>query len=83
MDDQKYGQIKRAIEQKKYAEAIAFLADESDSESEVRYLRAVCLGRTGQTKQALEVLDTLLSAHPKHARGFQERGHILRASGQE
>ena len=83
MEDQKYGQIKHAIQQKQYAQAIAILEDEPDSESEVLYLRAVCLGRTGQTKKALEVLDALLSAHPKHARGFQERGHILRASGQE
>ncbi|MGA1580761.1 MAG: sulfotransferase [Luminiphilus sp.] len=83
MEDQKYGRVKDAIQQKQYPQALALLSDEPDNESEVLYLRAVCYGRTGESRKALELLDTLLTLHPKHARGFQERGHILRATGQE
>ena len=83
MEDQKYGRVKDAIQQKQYPQALALLSDEPDNESEVLYLRAVCYGRTGESRKALELLDTLLTLHPKHARGFQERVHILRATGQE
>ena len=83
MEDKKHARIKDAIQSKQYDLAIELLNDESADESETLYLQAVCTGRVGESQKAMALLDRLISLHPKHARGFQERGHLLRALGED
>jgi tetratricopeptide (TPR) repeat protein len=83
MDDKKHARIKDAIQSKHYGLAIELLNDEPADESETMYLQAVCAGRLGESKKAMASLDRLVSLYPKHARGFQERGHLLRALGED
>jgi predicted Zn-dependent protease len=78
-----YQKIKAAIESGEYTSALALLDDEPAQESETLYLRAVCQRRIGQSAEALLLLDELIALFPKHARAFQERGHILRSAGQD
>ena len=79
LEDKKHARIKNAIQSGQYGVAIELLNDEPADESETLYLQAVCAGRLGESKKAMALLDRLVSLHPKHARGFQERGHLLRA----
>ena len=48
---------------------------------EALYCLAVCRRYLGEGQAALEALDQLAEAAPSHARGWQERGHLLRALG--
>ena len=82
LESEQHSRIKEAIERGDYSDALSILANETDTESEVLYLRAVCQRRLGRLSEALSTLDALIEAFPKHGRAFQERGHVLHDLGQ-
>ena len=81
MDTEQYNEIKRAIETREYAHALTLLGDANGDDADFLYLKAVCHRGLKQFKLALETLDQVHKRQPKHARAFQERGHILKALG--
>ena len=82
LESEQHSRVKEAIESGDYIGALSQLENENDTESENLYLRAVCQRRLGRHAEALYTLDQLIKAFPKHGRGFQERGHVLRSLGQ-
>ncbi|MDE0690679.1 MAG: sulfotransferase [Gammaproteobacteria bacterium] len=72
----------RAGRMQEGAAAAERLLAEGDPPHEALYCLAVCRRYLGQGEAALRALDQLAERAPNYARGWQERGHLLRAMGQ-
>lgn len=64
------------------AAAERLLAEGRQAPHEALYCLAVCRRYLGEGQAALAALDQLAERAPDYARGWQERGHLLRAMGQ-
>ena len=78
--------IRKLLEQRQFAEALraatALLAQEP-TQRDALYLVAVSERYLGRIADALRTLERLERSHPAFGRAFQERGHCLRAVGQQ
>lgn len=81
MEAESYQVIRQAVENGDFHEALRLLALVPEETSETLYLQAVCARNLGHPDSAMALLDKLIQQHPKHGRAFQERGHVLRDSG--
>ena len=72
----------RAGRMQEGAAAAERLLAEGHPPHEALYCLAVCRRYLGQGEAALAALDQLAERAPNYARGWQERGHLLRATGQ-
>ena len=72
----------RAGRMREGAAAAERLLADGDPPHEALYCLAVCRRYLGEGQAALAALDELAERAPNYARGWQERGHLLRAMGQ-
>ena len=72
----------RAGRMREAATAAERLLALGEAPREALYCLAVCRRYLGQGEAALAALDQLAEQSPNFARGWQERGHLLRAVGQ-
>ncbi|MDE0009479.1 MAG: sulfotransferase [Gammaproteobacteria bacterium] len=72
----------RAGRMREGAAASERLLAQGKAPHEALYCLAVCRRYLGQGEAALAALDQLAERAPDYARGWQERGHLLRATGQ-
>jgi tetratricopeptide (TPR) repeat protein len=82
-------EIKKAIQMAKFGDAISHcqlylsLQQNDKNKTSLLYLYCVALRLAGQLQPALVEVNKLLNIKPKHARAFQEKGHIYLALGND
>ena len=81
MDIKLYEEVKHLIKAGKFSSALSILNKEISEDTEILYLRAVCLRNLMDHKAALRLLDKILDANEGHGRAHQEKGHIFRDKG--
>ncbi|MEO1042761.1 MAG: sulfotransferase [Pseudomonadota bacterium] len=57
------------------------LRHEGDQTAEALYIEAVCLRYLHRLDDAAQTVEELITAMPRYARAYQERGHIFKAQG--
>lgn len=78
-------EIKSTIQQAKFSDAIVRcqqslnLQQSDKNKADLLYLYCVALRLGGKIRTALEAVNELLGLNPKHARAYQEKGHIYLA----
>ena len=83
--DQELLRARQLLEKKDFAAAVTLLKElhsRQPTHRDVLYMYAAALRYGGRLSEALASLDTLNQMYPAYGRGFQERGHCLRAMNQ-